>query len=174
MANPHPKYWCRSHLYSRRRSSQPSLQALDARADKHSIRRDKILMCAIFRVWLAHVREREVTRQRDQKLLYSRFLAWKKKVLRNRQREGNLQHTAPKPNSQLICTWRTRCCFLSENKHTCDFGNSFAMARSSYIAPKCIRNSIARLRRMSCQEDGVFMVITIAGKRRRAQAAEAC
>jgi len=56
-------------------------------------------MCAIFRVWLAHVREREVTRQRDQKLLYSRFLAWKKKVVRNRQREGNLQHTAPKPNS---------------------------------------------------------------------------
>lgn len=114
MANRHPKYWCRSHLYSGRRSSQPSLQALDARADKHSIRRDKILMCAIFRVWLAHVRGREVIRQRDQKLLYSRFLAWKKKVARNRQREGNLQHIAPESNFQLICTWELAAVFYQK------------------------------------------------------------
>lgn len=104
MANHHAKYWCRSYTHPRCGSSKPSPQVLDARAAKHSARRDKILMCAILRVWLAHVRGKEVNRQRNQNLLSWSFLVWKKKVAQNRQQEGDLQYIALESNLQLICT----------------------------------------------------------------------
>ncbi|KAJ3573974.1 hypothetical protein NP233_g2079 [Leucocoprinus birnbaumii] len=87
--------------------------ALVARADKHSARRDKILACAILRVWIAHVRGKEMDRQRDQKLLYCSFLAWKKAVIQNRQREELATVFHQKTSIRVVSTtlnhWRRAC-----------------------------------------------------------------
>lgn len=87
--------------------------ALEARADKHSARRDKILACAILRVWIAHVRGREVDRQREQKLLLRSFLTWKKKMVQNRQQEELAavfyQKTSIRVISAALSHWQAAC-----------------------------------------------------------------
>jgi protein SFI1 len=59
-----------------------------ARADKHAARQDKIFACAVLGVWLAHVRSREVERQRDKKILHQSWLIWKRCIIQNIKRDG--------------------------------------------------------------------------------------
>ncbi|KAL9715093.1 hypothetical protein Ac2012v2_001752 [Leucoagaricus gongylophorus] len=103
----------KNRFLSRWRTIMQNIGVLDARAAKHSARRDKILMCAILRVWLAHVRGKEVNRQRNQNLLSWSFLVWKKKVAQNRQQEELAaifyQKTSIRVISTTLLQWQTVC-----------------------------------------------------------------
>ncbi|XP_006458182.1 hypothetical protein AGABI2DRAFT_115192 [Agaricus bisporus var. bisporus H97] len=71
------------------RNALQNVQALVVRADKHAARQDKIFACAVLEVWLAHVRSREVDRQRDKKIMYQSWLIWKRCMIQNMKRNGS-------------------------------------------------------------------------------------
>ncbi|KAF9453199.1 hypothetical protein P691DRAFT_801539 [Macrolepiota fuliginosa MF-IS2] len=87
------------------------VHALETRADKHAARQDKILACAVLKVWLAHVRGREVDRQRDKKMLYRTYTTWKDQVLQNRKREDLAAVFYHKTDNRVLSTslshWQT-------------------------------------------------------------------
>ncbi|KXN82057.1 hypothetical protein AN958_03215 [Leucoagaricus sp. SymC.cos] len=112
----HKGAFCRDRNLQRRFLSRWQLavqkvHALETRADKHSARRDKILACAVLRVWLAHVRGREVDRQRDKKVLYLAFSTWKKKIVTNRYQEDLAarfhEKTSTRVTSTALSRWHT-------------------------------------------------------------------